>query len=81
MALKMRQSLTTFEEAFRDQIAEERSRAQRQFHQARVRTHKRTIERRKKRTSMRYWMLVASLLSTATLVTVAMFETIFWLLG
>ena len=79
--LKMRQSLATFEAAFHEQIAEERSRAQRQFHQARVRTRKRTIERRKKRSSMRFWILAASLLATAIAVTVAMFETIYWLLG
>ena len=81
MALKMRQSLATFEAAFRDHMAEERSRARRQVHQAAVRTRKRTIERRKKRSSMRYWILVTSLIATAIGVTVAMFETIYWLLG
>ena len=81
MALKMRQSLATFEADFREQMAEERTRAARQLRQAAVRTRKRTIERRKKRSSMRFWILASSLLATAIAVTVAMFETIYWLLG
>jgi predicted nucleic acid-binding Zn ribbon protein len=44
---------------------------------SRVRTH----EREKKRSSMRYWVLVLSLIATAVIVTVAMFETLYLLLG
>ena len=81
MALKMRQSLATFEEGLREHVHEERVRAERQFHQAVRRTRVRTIERHKKRTSMRFWLLVASLVATAVAVAVAMFETLYWLLG
>jgi hypothetical protein len=42
-----------------------------------VRTH----EREKKRSSLRYWMLILSLILTAVLVTAAMFETLYLLLG
>ena len=31
--------------------------------------------------SMRFWMLVLSLIATAVIVTVAMFETLYYLLG
>ena len=81
MALRMRQSLATFEEELREHLHEERLRSQRQFHQALHRTRKRKIEQKKKRTSMRFWLLVGSLVATAVGVTVAMFETLYWLLG
>ncbi len=81
MALKMRQSLATFEEEFREQMQEENRRAERLRRSAVQRTRKRTIERHKKRSSMRFWLLVASLVLTAVGVTVAMFETLYWLLG
>ena len=34
-----------------------------------------------KRSSFRYWMLVLSLIATAVIVTLAMFETLYRLLG
>jgi len=81
MALRMRQSLASFEEEFRERIEEERVRAERQFHHAAQRTRKRTIEKRKKRSSVRFWLLATSLVITAIVVTIAMFETLYLLLG
>jgi len=81
MALKMRQSLATFEEELRERMEEERLRSEHQFRSAVVRTRKRKIERHKKRSSVRFWLLVTSLVLTAVAVTVAMFETLYWLLG
>ena len=46
-----------------------------------VRSRKRHIERELKRSSVRFWVLVASLIATAVIVTVAMFETLYYLLG
>jgi predicted nucleic acid-binding Zn ribbon protein len=37
--------------------------------------------RNRKRSSMRYWLLVFSLIATAVIVTVVMFETLYLLLG
>jgi predicted nucleic acid-binding Zn ribbon protein len=37
--------------------------------------------RRRKRSSLRYWMLILSLIATAVIVTAAMFETLYYLLG
>ena len=81
MALKMRQSLATFEAEFQEQMEEESRRAQHRVRRAQVRTRKRHIERHKKRSSLRFWLLVGSLILTAVGVTVAMFETLYWLLG
>jgi hypothetical protein len=81
MALKARQSLAHFEEELRQEMAEERQRAQLAVRQVVVRSRKRGIERRRKRSSMRYWMLVLGLVATAVWVTAAMFETLYLLLG
>ena len=81
MALRMRQSLAQIEEEFRDQMQREQTRSESLRRQAVSRTRKRTRERRQKRSSMRYWLLVLSLLATAIGVTVAMFETLYYLLG
>jgi anti-sigma factor RsiW len=81
MALKMRQSLADLEEEFRDEMQREHSRSERLRRSAVQRTRKRRVERAKKRSSMRYWLLVLSLVATAVGVTVAMFETLYYLLG
>jgi hypothetical protein len=81
VALKMRQSLASFEEELRRQMVLERRRAERQFRRAVVRTRRRRIERHRKRSSLRFWLLAASLVATAVGVTIAMFETLYLLLG
>jgi hypothetical protein len=81
MPMKMRQSLATLEEQFRHQMAVERQRSEHLVRHVAVRSRKRHIERSKKRSSMRFWLLAASLVLTAVGVTVAMFETLYWLLG
>ena len=79
--LKSRQSLATLEEDFRQEMAEERVRDAAMRRDVRVRARQRTIERRKKAGTMRFWLLVLSLVAVAVGVTVAMFETLYWLLG
>ena len=44
---------------------------------SRLRTH----TREQKRSSFRFWMLVLALIATAVIVTIAMFETLYYLLG
>ncbi len=79
--MKMRQSLAQLEQEFRHEAQLDRSRGEtlrrRAVRRARLRTH----EREKKRSSVRYWVLVLSLIATAVIVTVAMFETLYLLLG
>ncbi len=81
MAMKMRQSLAQLEQEFREEMQLDRSRRDHLRRQAVVRSRKRTVEKEKKRSSMRFWLLVFSLIATAVIVTVAMFETLYQLLG
>ena len=80
-AMRMRQSLAEIEEEFLDEMQREQMLAERQFRYAARRTRMRTRERAKKRSSMRFWLLVLALVATAVGVTVAMFETLYLLLG
>ena len=81
MAMKMRQSLAELEQDFRQEIQLDRSRSQLMWRRATSRSRKRRHEREKKRSSMRFWVLVISLIATAVAVTIAMFETLYYLLG
>jgi hypothetical protein len=81
MAMKMRQSLAQLEQEFRHETQLDRNRRETLRRQAVRRTRKRTHVRRRKRSSLRYWMLILSLIATALIVTVAMFETLYRLLG
>jgi anti-sigma-K factor RskA len=81
MALRMRQSLADLEEDFRDEMQREQVRDERLRRNAVKRTRTRIRARRQKRSSIRYWLLVLSLVATAIGVTVAMFETLYYLLG
>ncbi len=81
MAMKMRQSLAQLEQEFRHEMQQDRSRREHLRRSAVVRSRKRHIEREQKRSSVRFWILVLSLVATAVIVTVAMFETLYYLLG
>jgi membrane glycosyltransferase len=81
MAMRMRQSLAQLEQEFRHETQLDRSRRETLRRQAVRRSRRRTHERRKKRSSVRYWVLILSLIATALIVTVAMFETLYYLLG
>lgn len=81
MAMKMRQSLAQLEQEFLYETQRDRSRRETLRRHAVLRTRKRTHEREKKRSSVRFWLLVLSLIATAVIVTVAMFETLYHLLG
>jgi anti-sigma factor RsiW len=79
--MKMRQSLAQIEQEFRHEMQLDRGRRDSLRRRAVVRTRKRRVEREKKRSSVRFWLLVLSLVATAVFVTVAMFETLYRLLG
>jgi len=81
MAMKMRQSLAQLEQEFRHETQLDRSRRASLRRHAIHRSRKRYVEREKKRSSMRFWILVVSLIATAVIVAVAMFETLYYLLG
>jgi hypothetical protein len=81
MAMKMRQSLAQLEQEFRHETQLDRSRRENLRRRAVHRSRKRTYVRNRKRSSVRFWLLVFSLVATAVIVTVAMFETLYALLG
>jgi hypothetical protein len=74
--MKMRQSLAQLEQEFRHETQLDRSRRENLRRNAVHRSRKRTYYREKKRSSVRFWLLAFSLVATAVIVTVAMFETL-----
>ena len=81
MALRMRQSLAELERAFVEEAWDERDRREALRRQAAMRSRRRRIERQQKRGSLRFAALVLVLIATAALVIVAMFETLYRVMG
>jgi hypothetical protein len=79
--VKMRQSLTEIERAFAREISMERRRRASLRRTAEQRAIKREVERRHKRGSVRFVLLVLTLVATAAIVTVVMFRTLYLLLS
>jgi hypothetical protein len=79
-ALKMRQSLAEIEQAFIHETRLEEQESQHLLRHVHVRSRKRTVEREKKRSSIRFYLLALSLVATALIVTAVMFETLYLLL-
>ena len=77
----MRQSIHQFERAFVEESQADHERRERLRRQAAQRSRQRQIERVHKRGSMRFGVLVLVLVATAVLVTVAMFETLYAVMG
>jgi hypothetical protein len=77
----MRQSLAEWERAFVKEITLDRHRRASLQKTAEQRALKREVHRRHKRGSVRFAMLVLTLILTAVIVTVAMFRTLYVLLG
>jgi len=80
VALKMRQSLAQIEQAFRYETELDQRRREHLRRKAIHRSRKRHHERAQKRSSLRFYMLVLTLIATAVIVTVAMFATLYLLL-
>ncbi|MCW3022594.1 MAG: hypothetical protein JWR30_1916 [Conexibacter sp.] len=77
----MRQSLAQLERAFVDEMEQDREQAERLQRETALRARKRHLEKTHKRGSMRFGLLVLILVATAVLVTVAMFETLYYVMG
>ena len=79
--MRMRQSLAQIEEAFAEEIEEDRERRERLARRAELRARQRQIERVHKHGSMRFVLLVLTLIATAVIVTIAMFQTLYYVMG
>ena len=77
----MKQSLAEWERAFVKEISLDRHRRSSLRRTAEQRTLKREVDRRHKRGSVRFALLVLTLIMTAVIVTVVMFRTLYLLLG
>ena len=77
----MRQSLADLEAAFVEEIDADRERRERIQAKAIRRTRVRHQERVKKRGSLRFWLVLLTLIATAVVVTIAMFETLYYVMG
>jgi hypothetical protein len=81
VTMRMRQSLAEFEATFFEELAEERERAERLRVEAVRRTRRRHAVRTHKRSSMRFALLVLTLIATAVVVAIAMFQTLYYVIG
>lgn len=79
--MRMRQNLAELEHAFVESIHKEREEAERTRAEAEARARRRETERVHKQGTMRFWLLVLTLLGTAALVTVAMFQALYFVMG
>ena len=81
MAMKMRQSITDWERAFVREVTLDRHRRDSLRRTAEQRNQTRQLERRHKRGTLRFSLLVLALIMTAAIVTVVMFRTLYLVLG
>jgi hypothetical protein len=79
--MKMRQSLSQIERAFLEESLQDRKRREALRRQAALRSRQRQIEKVQKHSTMRFVALVLTLIATAVIVTVAMFQTLYVVLG
>jgi hypothetical protein len=79
--MKMRQSLAQLEQAFFEETVLDRTRRERLRETAAQRSRRRQLERVHKHGSMRFAMLALALVVTAVAVTIAMFETLYYVMG
>jgi hypothetical protein len=77
----MRQSFADWERAFAKEISLDRHRRDSLRRTTEHRALKREVDRRQRRGSMRFALLVLTLIMTAAIVTIVMFRTLYLLLG
>ena len=77
----MRQSLDEFEQAFVEETHVDRVRRESLRRKAALRARQRNLERVHKRGTARFIVLVLMLIATAVIVTVAMFQTLYIVMG
>ena len=79
--MRLRQDIAEFESAFVQETAADRLRREELRKAAITRAQKRQVERRNQRGTMRFALLVLTLLATAVIVAIAMFQTLYLVMG
>jgi hypothetical protein len=80
-SMRMRQSLAEFEAAFREEAAESIVRRERLRKHAAQRSRVRRVQRQRQQGKLRFTLLALSIVITAVVVTIVMFETLAMLAG
>ena len=75
-SMRMRQSLAQFEEAFREEAADSVVRRESLRKQSAQRARVRHVQRSRKQGKLRFTLLALSIVVTAVVVTIVMFETL-----
>ncbi|HEX5781114.1 MAG TPA: hypothetical protein VFX80_04300 [Solirubrobacteraceae bacterium] len=79
--MRMRQSIAEIEEAFFEEIEEDRERRERLRRHAQQREARRRVERTHRQGSLRFALVLLTLIATAIIVAIAMFETLYYVMG
>jgi cell division septal protein FtsQ len=79
--MRMRQSIAEIERAFVEESAEDRERRERLYREAERRVRRREAQRTHKQGSLRFALVLLTLLATAVAVTVLMFQALYWVMG
>jgi len=79
--MRMRQSISQLERAFAEEVLLDRARREHLRRTAAQRSRTRRVQRRQQRSALRFFLLVVSIIATAVLVTIAMFETLYYVIG
>ncbi len=80
-AMRMRRSLDELEDAFAEESVEDRERREALQRSVHERSRRRQLERAHRHGSIRFVLVLLILLTTAVVVTVAMFETLYYVMG
>jgi hypothetical protein len=79
--MSMRRTLAELENRFVEEAWVDRARAEETVRRSMRRQRTRRLERQHKHGTIRFGVLVVVLLATAVLVTIAMFETLYYVMG
>ena len=79
--MRMRQSIAEIEEAFFEEINEDRERQERLRRHAEQRLRRRRAVKTHRQGSMRFAIVLLTLIATAVIVAIAMFQTLYYVMG
>lgn len=79
--MRMRQSIAEIEEAFSEEMEEDREHRERLRRQAEQRSRRRHADKTQRHGSLRFALLVLTLIATAVVVTIVMFQTLYYVMG
>jgi hypothetical protein len=79
--MRMRQSIGEIEEAFFEEIEEDRERRERLRRHAEQRARRRHAAKTQRHGSLRFALVLLTLIATAIVVTIAMFQTLYYVMG